>query len=94
MSSRNSKRTATQSARQSNFIFCGHRILTRVMYSHDNILQLADSRLNPHRVRGWGLKADHAKRLKEREENSKQKRMVAESSIDERLLQNLRRGNF
>jgi hypothetical protein len=64
------------------------------MYCLDKILQLADSRLNPHRVRGWGLKAYHAKRLKEREENSKQKRMVAKSSLDEQLLQNLRRGTL
>jgi hypothetical protein len=57
-------------------------------------LESEEFRLNPHRVRGWGLKADQAKRLMEREDNSKRKRLIAELSLDKQVLGNLGRGNF
>ena len=42
-----------------------------------------------------GLKVDQAKRLKELEqENGKLKRLVAELSLDEQILQDIARGNF
>ena len=42
-----------------------------------------------------GLKVDQAKRLKELEqENSKLKRLVAELSLEKRILQDIARGNF
>ena len=42
-----------------------------------------------------GLKVEQAKRLKELEqENAKLKRLVAELSLDKRILQDIARGNF
>ena len=42
-----------------------------------------------------GLKVDHAKRLKELEqENGKLKRLAAELNLDKQILQDIARGNF
>jgi putative transposase len=42
-----------------------------------------------------GLKVDQARRLKELEqENDKLKRLVAELSLDEQILQDIAQGNF
>jgi len=56
-------------------------------------LEVSEQRLQRWRAQYDGLKADDAKRLKERE-NGKLKRMVAEQLLENQALKEIARGNW
>ena len=75
----------------------GHDLFTTLgcMACHSNLNENGEDWITTDLVKGKGMKADEAKRLKELErENARLKKLLAEAELEKAMLKELAEGNF